>query len=146
MSTTTLSSPHAIALMAPQLFAAPILLHFSHHKKNASKIHVRCSPRLGGELLKQQRHYNSFDNLSSNECRLAHEEVTRIDLENAATPHEADELDDMHADQMAWMATCMPPFSVRLLSSSLPSLVPAKSTHISVPCLWRLKSCGGCLT
>ena len=67
-------------------------------------IHVRCSPRLGGELLcapKQLRHYHSPDDLSWDEWRLSDSEVERIDLENAASPEEADELKEMTADEMA---------------------------------------------
>ena len=59
---------------------------------DGSRIHVRCSPRLGGELLcapKQLRHYHSPDDLSWDEWRLSDSEVERIDLENAASPEEA---------------------------------------------------------
>ena len=73
-------------------------------KIDGSRIHVRCSPRLGGELLcapKQMRHYHSPDELSWNQWRLFHTEVERIDLENAANPEEADELEEMTADEMA---------------------------------------------
>ena len=69
-----------------------------------SRIHVRCSPRLGGELLcapKQLRHYHSPDGLSWDEWRLGDSEVERIDLENAASPEEADVLEEMTADEMA---------------------------------------------
>ena len=68
------------------------------------RIHVRCSPRLGGELLcapKQLRHYHSPDGLSWDEWRLSDSEVERIDLENAASSEEADELQEMTADEMA---------------------------------------------
>ena len=71
---------------------------------DGSRIHVRCSPRLGGELLcapKQLRHYHSPDDLSWDEWRLGDSEVERIDLENAASPEEADELEEMTADEMA---------------------------------------------
>ena len=54
---------------------------------------MRCSPRLGGELLwapKQLRHYDSPDELSWNEWRLSDTDVECIDLENAASPEEAD--------------------------------------------------------
>ena len=50
-------------------------------------MHVRCSPRLGRELLcapKQLRHYHAHDELSWEEWRLFNGEVERIDLENAA--------------------------------------------------------------
>ena len=65
---------------------------------------MRCSPRLGGELLcepKQLRHYHSPDELSSDEWPLSDREVQHIDLENAANPREADELEEMTADEMA---------------------------------------------
>ena len=68
------------------------------------RIHVRCSPRLGGELLcapKQLRHYHSPDNLSWDEWRLSDSEVERIDLENAASTEEAEELEEMTADEIA---------------------------------------------
>ena len=68
------------------------------------RIHVRCHPRLGGELLcapEQLRHYHSPDDLSWDEWRLSDSEVERIDLENAASPEEADELEEMTSDQMA---------------------------------------------
>ena len=73
-------------------------------KINGSRIHVRCSPHLAGELLcapKQLRHYHSPDELSWDEWRLSDREVERIDLENAANPEEADELEEMTADEMA---------------------------------------------
>ena len=47
------------------------------------------------------RHYHSPDDLSSDEWRLSNSEVERIDLENAASPEEADELEEMTADEMA---------------------------------------------
>ena len=65
---------------------------------------MRCSPRLGGELLcapKQLRHYHSTDELSWDKWCLPDCEVERIDLENAATPEEADELEEMTAEEMA---------------------------------------------
>ena len=65
---------------------------------------MRCSPRLGGELLcapKQLRHYHSPDKLSWDDRRLSDREVERTDLENAANPEEADELEEMTADEMA---------------------------------------------
>ena len=71
---------------------------------DGSRIHVRCSPRLGRELLcapKQLRHYHSPDELSWDEWRLPDCELERIDLENAATPEEADELEEMTAEEMA---------------------------------------------
>ena len=71
---------------------------------DGSRIHVRCSPTLGGELLcapKQLRHYHSPDELSWNEWRQSDRGVERIDLENAANPGEADELKEMTADEMA---------------------------------------------
>ena len=71
---------------------------------DGSRIHVTRSPRVGGELLcapKQLRHYHSADNLSWDEWRLSDREVERIDLENAASPEEADQLEEMTADEMA---------------------------------------------
>ena len=65
---------------------------------------MRCSPRLGGELLcapKQLRHYHSPDGLSWDEWRLSDRDVERIHLENAANPEEADELEEMTPDEMA---------------------------------------------
>ena len=65
---------------------------------------MRCSPRLGGELLcapKQLRHYQLPDELSRDEWRLSDREVERIDLENAANPEGADELKEITADGMA---------------------------------------------
>ena len=73
-------------------------------KIDGSKIHVRCSPCLGGGLLcapKQLRHYHSPDELSWDEWCLSDRKVERIDLENAATPDEADGLQGMTADEMA---------------------------------------------
>ena len=71
---------------------------------DGSTIRVRCSPRLGGELLcapKQLRHCHSLDELSLDEWCLSDREVERIDLENAANPEESDELEAMTADEMA---------------------------------------------
>ena len=71
---------------------------------DGSRIHVRCRPTLGGELLcapKQLGHYHSPDDLSWDEWRLSDSEVERIDLANAASPEEADELEEMTADGMA---------------------------------------------
>ena len=62
-------------------------------RTHGSRIHVRCSPRLGGELLcapKQLGHYHSPDELSWEEWCLSDRQVERIDLENAANPEEAD--------------------------------------------------------
>ena len=73
-------------------------------KKDGSRIHVRCSPRLGGVSLcapKQLRHNHSPDKLSWDEWFLSDREVERIDLENAANPQGADELEKMTADEMA---------------------------------------------
>ena len=73
-------------------------------KIDGSRNHVRCSPRLGGELLcapKQLRHYHSPDDLSWDEWRLSDREVERIDLEDAANPEAAEELEEMTADEMA---------------------------------------------
>ena len=71
---------------------------------DGSRIHVRCSPRLGREQLcapKQLRHYHSPDDLSWDQWPLSDSEVERIDLENSASPEEADELEEMTADEMA---------------------------------------------
>ena len=71
---------------------------------DGSRIHVRCSPRLGGEPLcapKQLRHYDSPDDLSWGGWRLSNIEVERIDLENAASPEVADKLEEMTADEVA---------------------------------------------
>ena len=56
--------------------------------------YLLCAP-------KQLRHYHSPDNLSWDEWRLSDREVERIDLENAASPEEADQLEEMTADEMA---------------------------------------------
>ena len=61
------------------------------------------SGTVHGELLcaaKQLRHFHSPDNLSSDEWRLSDSEVERIDLENAPSPEEADELEEITADDM----------------------------------------------
>ena len=71
---------------------------------DGSRIHVRCSSGLGGELLcapKQLRYYHSPDDLSWDEWRLSDSAVERIDLEKAASPEESDELEEMTADEMA---------------------------------------------
>ena len=47
------------------------------------------------------RHYHSPDDWCLDERRLSDSEVERIDLENAASPEEADELEEMTADEMA---------------------------------------------
>ena len=73
-------------------------------KIDGSRIHVSCSPGLGGHLLcapKQLRHYHSPEELLWDEWRLPDREVERIDLENAATSEEADELQEMTANEMA---------------------------------------------
>ena len=71
---------------------------------DGSRIHVRCRPRLGGELLcapKQLTRYHSPDDLSWDEWRLSDSDVERINLQNAAIPEEADEIEEMTADEMA---------------------------------------------
>ena len=73
-------------------------------KIDGSRIHVRCSSRLGGELLcapKQLRHYHSPDELSWDERRLSDRVVESIDLETAANPEEEDQLEELTADEMA---------------------------------------------
>ena len=75
-----------------------------YHLSDGSRIHLRRSPRVSGELLcapKQLRHYHSHDELSSEEWRLSDREVERIDFENAAKLEESDELKEMTADVMA---------------------------------------------
>ena len=47
------------------------------------------------------RHYHSPDDLSWDESRLSDSEVERIDLEDAASPEEEGELEEMTADEMA---------------------------------------------
>ena len=71
---------------------------------DGSRIHVRCSPRLGGELLiapKQLRHCHSPDDWSWDELPLSDSEVECINLENAASQEEAAQLEEMTADEMA---------------------------------------------
>ena len=81
--------------------------YFGHYRIigiDGSRIHVRCSPRLGWELLcapKQLRHYHCPDDLSWSEWRLSDSEVERSNLENAASRKEADELEEMAADETA---------------------------------------------
>ena len=61
----------------------------SENLTNGSRIHARCTPRLGGELLcapRELRHYHSPDELSWDEWRLSDRGVGRIELENAASP------------------------------------------------------------
>ena len=73
-------------------------------KIDGCRINPRCSPRLDGELLcapKQLRHYYSPYELSWVEWRPSDREVERIDLENAANPEEANDLEEMTADEMA---------------------------------------------
>ena len=82
----------------------PFFGHYHIIKINGSRIHVRCSPRLGGELLcapKQLRHHYSPDELSSDEWCLLDREVDHLNLQNAANPEEADELEEMTAHEMA---------------------------------------------
>ena len=73
-------------------------------KINESRNHVRCSPRLGAELLsapKQLRHYQAPDELSWDVWRLSDGEFERINAETAVNPEEADKLKGMTADEMA---------------------------------------------
>ena len=56
-------------------------------KIDGSRNHLRCSPRLGEELLcapKQLRHYHSPDEPSLDKWRLSDRKVKRIDPESAA--------------------------------------------------------------
>ena len=71
---------------------------------DGTRIHVRCSPHLGGELLsapKQLRHCHSPGGVSLETWRLSDKEVERIGLQNAPSPEEAEELDKMTATEMA---------------------------------------------
>ena len=71
---------------------------------DGSRIHVRCSPCLGGRLLcgpKQLTHYHPPDELSWDEWLLSDREDERINLENAANPEEAEKLEEMTGDEMA---------------------------------------------
>ena len=82
----------------------PYLWPYRIVKMDGSWIHARCSPRPVGELLcalKELRHYHSPDELSSDEWCLSDREVERIKPENAANPGEAEELEEMTADEMA---------------------------------------------
>ena len=77
---------------------------------DGSRIHVRCTPHLGGEPLcapKQLRHYQSPDDMSWDGWRLSSSKVERIDLENAASPDDADELEEITADETAVDGYCM---------------------------------------
>ena len=68
-------------------------------------MHVRCNPRLGGELIrasKQLRHYHSPYDLSWDEWRLPDKEVKKIDLQNAASCEEVDKPEDMTAKEIAF--------------------------------------------
>ena len=47
------------------------------------------------------RHYHAPDDLSWDGWRLSDSEVERIDLENAVSPEEADELEEMTAEETA---------------------------------------------
>ena len=88
----------------------PYFLSYRIIRIDGSRIHVRWTLRLGGELLcapKQLRHYHSPDELASDEWRLSDREVERIDLENAANPEEADELGEMTADERAVNGYCV---------------------------------------
>ena len=50
---------------------------------------------------KQLRHYGTPDDLAWDEWRRTDREVERIDLENAANPEEANEPEEMTADELA---------------------------------------------
>ena len=47
------------------------------------------------------RHHHPLDDLSWDEWHFSDSEVERINLENAAIPEEADELEEMTSDEMA---------------------------------------------
>ena len=86
------------------LLQDPYLGPYRIIKTDGSTINVRCSPCLGGELLcaaKQLRHYHSPHELSWDEWHLSDREVECIDLQNAATSEDADELEEMTANEMA---------------------------------------------
>ena len=52
-------------------------------------------------------HYHSPHDLSWDEWCLSESEVERIDLEKAASPEEANELEEMTADEMAFDGYCV---------------------------------------
>ena len=79
----------------------PFFGHYGIIRIDGSRIHVRCSASLGGELLCAPNQFRQFKYLSWDEWRLSNSEVECIDLENAASPQEADELKEMTADEMA---------------------------------------------
>ena len=75
---------------------------------DGSRINVKCSPRLGDELLcapKPLRHYHSPDDLSWDEWRLSNKEIGKIDLQNAASPEEANKLEEMLPNRWQSMDT-----------------------------------------
>ena len=82
----------------------PYFGHYRIIRRDGSRIHVRCSPCLGGELLfalRQLWHHHSPDDASWDEWLLSDKKVEKIDLQNAASPEEADELEEMTAEEMA---------------------------------------------
>ena len=82
----------------------PYFWHYRIIMIDGPRIHFWCSPRLGGGLLcapEQLRHYHSPDDLSWDEWCLSDCELERIDVENAASPGQADELEEMTLDEMA---------------------------------------------
>ena len=90
--------------LAPVCLQDPLFGPHRMRRIDGSRIHVRCSPRLGGELMcapNETRHYHSPDELSWDEWRLLGREVKRIDLQTAANPEEADAVEEMNADEMA---------------------------------------------
>ena len=71
---------------------------------DGSRIHGRCSRRLGGRLLcapNHLTHYHSPDELSWDGCCLSDREEEHIDPQNAANLEESDKLEEMTADEMA---------------------------------------------
>ena len=81
----------------------PVLGPYHITEGNGCRVHLRCTPHLGGELLcapKGLRHYDSLDHLFGDMWRLSDKEVERTDFENASNPEEADELEEMIVDEM----------------------------------------------
>ena len=73
-------------------------------KINGSRIHVRSTPRPGGELLCAPRrltYHQIPDRMSSNSWRQTAKEVKQIDLQNTAVLAQAYELEEMTSVEMA---------------------------------------------
>ena len=72
-------------------------------KIDGSRIHVKCSPRLGGDFLcapKYLTHHHSPDDLSYDHWRISNKEVEKMDPQNASFPEQTDELEEMTARKM----------------------------------------------